>query len=194
MKIPLKAPAIVLIAWLIFSGMGGSSALEILIKWGLFLSAAALAYGWWKTRHAGKPKVAVKDFPAEEKAWLKSVRKNWVSSLDLVGLVAWVPGKNASMPAQAQAPRLLSCRPVPLGVEMDIEILAGRQSQAAWISARENLASAWGRELRITPGTNPREVVVLIEFGSPLEEARDSADTMTEDDWDTKEWGGIRNA
>lgn len=177
MKIPLKAPLAAFAVWLVLVFVAGPATTGHLFPVVVFLLAAALSYGWWKTRFTGSPKMKPKEFPEEERAWLKSVRKTWVTSLDLVGLVVWHPGKTPELPKIPEAPQIISCRPVPLGVEMEIQIVAGRQSQASWLAVRENLASAWGREVRIVPGANPRRVVVTVEFGSPLEDSRDSEDS-----------------
>lgn len=132
----------------------------------------------------GRPDKAVrisKDYPADQRNWLRRARKNWVPIMESAGLVVEVPNKNPEIPGIKHAPRLTGVRPSALGPVLTVRAAPGMQSVEDLLEAQGNLESAWNAPIRMTK-TGPAQVEITVEFEAPLEGARDAvgADWMEE--------------
>ncbi|MBG6190100.1 hypothetical protein IWX64_001034 [Arthrobacter sp. CAN_A212] len=123
-------------------------------------------------RGSSSAKSSFKEYPKPQRRWLRGVIRQWETTMDDSGLSRprGIPPKQRKV-----TPTLMCHTPVPLGIELEIAVIPGLQNVRTLVNAKGNLESAWGRNLRIEQ-VSPGSAKVTVEFKSPLNETRYSAD------------------
>jgi len=117
----------------------------------------------------------VTGYPAAHAKWLRGTRRRWNRDMDTSGLVVKVPNKKNPGAPRVLMPRLVHHRPVPVGIELILTPVGGRQTTSDLLAAKGRLESLWRVPLRMV-ASGPASVTATVLFTSPLEETRAAGD------------------
>lgn len=161
--------------------------LAILLVW-TFIASAAVPFVLWLAveiliivlivinvlggRQEAPAKVS-KDFPANQRNWLRRARKYWLGDMEAAGLVVEVPNRNPELPPTKFGPRLVAVTSSALGPVLTVTPSPGRQSVDDILAVQGNLESCWNAPIRMRK-VGPAAVEITVEFESPLDGARDA--------------------
>lgn len=119
------------------------------------------------------PAIAKGKLNAKETLMFRRLRSRWVKICRDVGVTREEPMDNGLV--YVHAPKVLSVKPVPLGLDLTVQVLSGLAVED-FMKTAEKFASAIDKKVRITQ-LSPSKVSLIVEIYDPLEGVRHSQNT-----------------
>src|SRR5699024_2155876 len=140
----------------------------------LGIAALAVALVLWRRPAALVPAIKRRGLGRAERKFARRLRKSWVNACRDAGLAREEPQSESLI---VWPPRVVTVKPVPLGMQLDVEAVRGRPAREIADKA-ENLASALGVWLRAEV-TGPKSVCLTAELRNPLDGIRTAGTATT---------------